>query len=87
MAYVSPDENSSDMEMGERWVVEYDSNGVQELMTSSELLVSLDSEASQTAREVTREGREDSDDEEEKEEFNPEESRRVHCPWYPRPTR
>ena len=72
VAYVSPDEKSSAIEMGERWAIEYDSYGVQELMTSSELLVSLDSEASQSARSVT-EGREGSEDEEEKEEFNPEE--------------
>jgi hypothetical protein len=73
VAYVSPDEKSSDMELGERWVIEYQ-NGLQELMTSSELLVSIDSDASQSVREVT-EGREESDgEEEEKEDINPEET-------------
>ena len=72
VAYVSPDEKSSDMELGERWVIEYQ-NGLQELMTSSELLVSIDSDASQSVREVT-EGREESEgEEEEKEDVNPEE--------------
>jgi hypothetical protein len=74
VGYVSPDEKSDDVEMGERWAVEYDSNGLQELMTSSELLVSLDSEGSQSARDATREGREESEgEEEEKEDVNPEE--------------
>jgi hypothetical protein len=73
VGYVSPDDKSDDIEMGERWAVEYDLNGFQELMTSSELLVSIDSEGSQSAQEVTREGGEVSDDEEEKEDVNPQE--------------
>ena len=72
VAYVPPDEKSSDIEMGERWAIEYDSYGLQELMTSSELLVSIDSNATQSVRDIT-EGREESEDEEEKEDVNPEE--------------
>ena len=73
VAYLPPNDMSDNIEMmGERWVVEYDVFGVQELMTSSELLVSLDSEASQDAWDAVEE-QDQSEEEEEKEDVNQEE--------------
>ena len=62
VAYIPPDDTSEDMELGERWVVEYQTNGKQELLMSSEVLVSIDAEVSGDMRAADEE-------EEEKEEI------------------
>jgi hypothetical protein len=68
VAYIPPDDTSEDMELGERWVVEYQTNGKQELLMSSEVLVSIDAEVSADMRAADEE-------EEEKEEGELQESK------------